>query len=318
MKNTENRFERHPKLTLAAVVGVISLAILILAELGLRIMYGLGDPVLYQSSPLYGYRLQPNQLVHRFHGAEIRVNNLGLRADRDWDTTRTNKILFLGNSVTYGGSYIGTTELFSHLAVQGLEGYLGGNAGVNGWGVENIHALVVDDDFTPASIYVSVLQEMDFYRGLSKLSGKPFWSTKPVFALQELLYHFYLNQFEKMYEGHDQFVTGRENEKAVERGVRQLKEMDDYLKSRGYVHVIYMSTNIHELVEGQPVDSLVYGLLKKYGIQFISIRSRPEAASLPVEKQRELFYDWNHLSTAGHEVWASIIKDDLRKLLKRE
>lgn len=311
-----NRFERHPKLTMTVIVAVVLLAALAAAELTLRALYGLGDPVLYRSSPLFGYRLQPNQLVHRIGGAEVRVNNLGLRADKDWDTSRTDKILFLGNSVTFGGTYIGTTELFSHLAVEGLGGYLGGNAGINGWGVENIRALIVDDGFTPASIYVSVLQEMDFYRGLAKLSGKPFWTVKPTFALEELLVHFYLNRFETIYDGHDRFVTDLENRKAVERSVRDLKLLDDFLKSKGYVHLIYMSTNTHQLLKGQPVDTLVSRYLDTSDIEVIRIQERPEITSLTDDQQVGLFYDWNHLSREGHQTWARIMNNDLRRILR--
>lgn len=196
-------FERNQRLTLVALIVFGCVLLLVVAEIAARLILGLGDRVLYQSSPLFGYRPQPDQLVYRRGGAEIRINNLGLRADRDWDSTRENKVLFLGNSVTYGGSYIGTTELFSPLAVEGAEGYFAGNAGVNGWGVENIHALIVGNGFTPASIYVSVLQEMDFYRGLSKLAGKAFWTHKPLFALEELLAQFHLQRFESIYNNHD-------------------------------------------------------------------------------------------------------------------
>lgn len=300
---------------MTVIVAAILFAVLAAAELALRTMYGLGDPVLYRSSPLFGYRLQPNQLVYRIGGAEVRVNNLGLRADRDWDTSRTNKILFLGNSVTFGGTYIGTTELFSHLAVQGIDGYIGGNAGINGWGVENIRALIVDDGFMPASVYVSVLQEMDFYRGLAKLAGKPFWTRKPTFALEELLVHFYLNRFETIYDQHDRFVTNLENQKAVERSVHDLKLLDDFLKSKGFVHLIYMSTNTYQLFEGQDVDTLVYGFLDAFKIQVIRIQERPEITGLSVDQQRELFYDWNHLTREGHRAWARIIQNDLKRIL---
>lgn len=310
-----NRFERHPKLTLSAILIVLTVMLLAAAEVALRAMYGLGNPVLYRSSPLYGYRLQPNQLVHRIGAAEVRVNNLGLRADGDWDSVRTNKVLFLGNSVTFGGTYIGTTELFSHLAVQGLGDYAGGNAGVNGWGIENIHALVVEDNFTPASVYVSVLQEMDFYRGLSRLAGKPFWTRKPVFALQELLHHFYLDRFDTMYEGHDRFVTPNEYAKTVERAVLRLRELDDFLKSKGYIHLIYMSTNTYELFEGRQRDSLVYAALDAHDIAHILIAAQPELRDLSSEEQRGLFYDWNHLSVEGHRLWAEIIRKDLERVL---
>jgi hypothetical protein len=311
----QSRFEKHPKLTIVAIGLLVVVVVLSLFEFSLRFFLGLGDPVLYQSSPLYGYRLQASQLVHRGGGAEIRVNNLGLRADRDWDANVSNKILFLGNSVTYGGSYISNPELFSQLAVEGLEDFVAGNAGVNGWGIENIHALVVDLGFQPASIYVSVLQEMDFYRGLSKLAGKPFWAVKPHLAVQELLYHFYSGQMENMYEGHDRFVSEKENEKTVERAAMRLKEMDDELKSRGFVHLIYLSANRPQLLNGSGIDPLVKRSLLKYGINVIFMKDRPEVTQLGTTEKEHLFYDWNHLNKEGHIVWAKMIRNDLENVL---
>ncbi len=309
-----NFFERHPKLTLSSIVISGVLILLAVAEFSLRLVFGLGNPVLYCSSPLFGYRLQPNQFVHR-RGAEIRVNNLGVRADRDWDENIENKILFLGNSVTYGGTYISNNDLFSHLAVQGLSDYVAGNAGVNGWGIENISALIVDYEFLPARTYVSVLQEMDFYRGLSKLAGKPFWTTKPTFALQELLGSFYVDRLNGMYENHERFVSTLENEKTVERSCARLKAMDNFLKLRGYTHLIYFSTNTDQLLKGVPADTIVAKLLKMYDINGVYLNEKPELLSLSKAEQQELFYDWNHLSKKGHGLWGKIIGEDLRRLL---
>jgi hypothetical protein len=252
-----------------------ALLALVLFEETLRVGFGLGEPVLYRSSPLFGYRLQPNQLVHR-RGAEIRVNNLALRADRDWDSNIENKILFLGNSVTYGGTTVSNHELFSHRAAAKFEGYLGGNAGVNGWGIENIAALVIDDEFLPARTYVSVLQEMDFYRGLSKLAGKPLWSCKPRFAIQELLAAFYLDRLNEIYEEHDSFVSEREKEKTVARSCARLKALDDFLKQRGYRHLIYMSTNTKQLFENEPADPVVLKYLHEDDIHPLYLKERQE------------------------------------------
>lgn len=307
-------FERHPKTTAIAVTACSVLLALVLFELVLRVGFGLGRPVLYRSSPLFGYRLQPNQLVYR-RGVEIRVNNLGLRADRDWDANIENKILFLGNSVTYGGTGISNAQLFSHLAATGCEGYLGGNAGVNGWGVENIAALVIDDEFLPARTYVSVLQEMDFYRGLSKLAGKPFWSHTPRFAMQELLAAFYLDRLNEIYDEHESFVSQREKEKTVARACARLKELDDFLKQRGYRHLIYMSTNTKQLFENEPPDPLVLKHLNKNDIHPISIKDRAELKAMKREDVKRLFYDWNHLTAEGHAVWARIICNDLKNIL---
>jgi hypothetical protein len=288
---------------------------LAIAELTLRTVFGLGHPLLYRSSPLFGYRLQPDQLVHR-RGVDIRVNNLGLRAETDWDAGIENKILFLGNSVTFGGTHLPNRLLFSEQAVKGLPGFVAGNAGVNGWGVENIRALVVDYRFLPARTYVTVLQEMDFYRGMSRLAGKPFWTSPPAFAAEELLSVVWLDLLNGMYRDHDRFVSKAEMAATVERSCRSLKELDDFLRSRGYTHLLYISANVHHLVDGEPPDPIVDAALRRNGIHPIDIRSREELKDLDVAERQELFYDWNHLSEKGHALWGKIIGHDLEQELR--
>src|SRR5437764_955827 len=78
-----------------------------------RRLTGLGRPVLFYEHPSFGYRLKPNQETWRFGGAHFKINNLGLRAESDWDASTGNKVLFLGDSVTYGGNHISNEDLFS-------------------------------------------------------------------------------------------------------------------------------------------------------------------------------------------------------------
>ena len=117
----ENIFKRHKKKMIVIILLCFSLISLILVELYLQKIVGLGNPVIYDSSPLYGFRPLPNKEYSRFYGAKIKFNNLSLRANNDWDENPDNKILFLGDSETYGGSYNDNKELFSHLAVKSLK-----------------------------------------------------------------------------------------------------------------------------------------------------------------------------------------------------
>ena len=312
-KKTDHKKKHHNLFMLITTILVI-LFIILISELFLRYYMGLGNPVLYQSSPLYGYRPQANQSVQRFYGAEIHLNNLGLRALSDWDDKPENKILFLGNSVTYGGSYIDNQELFSHLAVAKLPGFKGGNAGVNGWGIGNIKAFIVDYKFLPAQVYVSVLQEMDFYRGLSKLSGKPFWAKKPLFAWQEILYFFGHDLMQGIYSGHDHFVTEAEKETTVQRSIVELKILDTFLKSKGFIHLIYLSPNRPQLLKESGVDNYVEKHLVNCGLNVCFLKNRQELKRLTVKQVGNIFYDFSHLTKEGHQLWGEMIGNDLNKL----
>jgi lysophospholipase L1-like esterase len=121
-------------------------AVLLFALLGLAAMeivalwMGLGTPVLYYTSAWGGLRPLPDQKVVRLGGATLTVDENGFRTAREHEPGAM-RVLYIGDSVTWGGSYIDDSELFSevsadvlranHLAVYAM------NAGVNGTSLVN-------------------------------------------------------------------------------------------------------------------------------------------------------------------------------------
>jgi hypothetical protein len=307
---TASVFEQHPRTTLAGVWIFFLLLFVVVAEIGLKQLSGLGRPVLFEAHPAYGYRLQPNQETWRFGGAHFKINNLGLRAREDWDPGIRDKILFLGDSVTYGGNHISNHQLFSELAARGLPGLRSGNAGIPNWGVENVHALVVQAKFLPASVYVTTFIEDDFYRGLTHGRNKPWIKYEmPAFALQELaefVWHKYFTD--------TQAINRRERESEpagvrVDRAAAKLREMDQLLKSRGHRHLVFISPTRKEVLGLQPVDARVKAALGRHGVEAIYLLDRLPGA--PAEEKRAWYQDNDHLTAAGHAVWGRIIREEL-------
>lgn len=307
-------FEKYPKVTMSFVLLLLGIASLFMVEL-LAKRFGLGKVVIYDSHPVYGYRLHPNQEVARQANKPIQVNNLGLRAQADWDIAQTqNKILFVGDSVTYGGSYINNTELFSFLAVQNLPGYESGNAGVNGWGVLNVHALIKEMSFLPADIYVSVFPEGDFYRGLMRIGGQPFWTRAPRSALEELA-HYFLYQVQLTQTPPVLFYSLNEDEKfqIADHAAHYLKQYDSYLKNAGKKHLIYISPSRSELLHNSENDKLVLKALQKHGLEVVYLRDK--ISTHTPEEINTFFHDEIHLSEQGHVLWGQLIEADLKKLI---
>ena len=73
---------------------------------------GLGDPVRYDSNILYGYAPKINQSKNRFENSKVTINESGLRLLIIGITKKENS--FLGDSVTYAGSYIDDKDTFVH------------------------------------------------------------------------------------------------------------------------------------------------------------------------------------------------------------
>ena len=151
-----------------------------LCELVLRFI-GLGDPVIYEKNPSWGYSLSENQTRVRFKNNVIKVNNVGLRSDKEWVKTNNKLILFMGDSVTYGGSKIDNTELFSEKVCKHLgKKFLCGNAGINGYGVLNmVLRSRYDDRINNADIVIFVVILDDFWRGLVDIEPKHYFISSP-------------------------------------------------------------------------------------------------------------------------------------------
>jgi hypothetical protein len=309
-------FERHPKTTLAVVWLAFLVVFTVAAEVLLKKFFGLGRPVLFQAHPAYGYRLQPNQETWRFGGAHFKINNLGLRAQRDWDERTEGRIVFLGDSVTYGGNHVSNHELFSAVSLARLPGYESGNAGIPNWGVENVYGLVVEAQFLPADVYVSTFIEHDFYRGMPRGLKLPWVRYEPPqFALQELA-DFVWHKFVLRTQQSNQRARASEPaEVRLARAAGKLRSMDAFLKARGYQHFIYISPTREQVLGEKPRDASVRAQLEKHGIAALYLLDAPIMRAAPPEERRAWFQDDVHLTPQGHAVWGELIGERLARAL---
>jgi lysophospholipase L1-like esterase len=136
-----------------------------LAELGLRAI-GAGQIMTYARHPAYGYLMRPNQLVSTY-GDPIEINALGLRgppllASRLPGVVR---VLFLGDSITYGGGRVHEGQLFCRrIETMAREDGLRAevvNVSAPGWSPQNWTAWVELYGTLGADLVVMVLPETD-------------------------------------------------------------------------------------------------------------------------------------------------------------
>lgn len=308
---------RHPRAAAGLVALGAVLVALVASEIVLR-LFGFGNPILYDSNALYGYRPIPNQRVAPVFGPTIVINDRGLRCDQAWDAADPRgKVLFLGDSVTFGGN-VENAELFSQRAVRDLAGVRACNGGVNAWGVENVHGLLVDSGFLPASTYVVVLIEDDFYRGLTRAQGQLVWVRKPRSAiLQVLLNGLHVLDEQERYLHWGWFATPEVRARLVDRAVRSLVDVRTRLAAAGFATLVYVSPMRDQVVDDAPIDALVRETLRKYEVPAAYLKDEVRAAVVAREARSGLFADNVHLSLAGHETWGGIIGRDLAGVVGR-
>ena len=117
---------------LAVLAGLV-----VVAELLLRLVFGFGTPVLYQEDAAAGYLLQPNQHVYRIF-CHNDTNHVSMRSDEFAmpKPAGTYRVLFIGDSITYGTTHVDQPLIFTSLLEKSLHGP--GRRGAAGGGVEHI------------------------------------------------------------------------------------------------------------------------------------------------------------------------------------
>ncbi|HWB53001.1 MAG TPA: SGNH/GDSL hydrolase family protein, partial [Tepidisphaeraceae bacterium] len=122
---------------------IIIIASPIVADVALRLSVGLGTPLLYRSDPDAGYIVAPSQNVYRLF-CHNDINQFSMRspAVQTPKPKGEYRILFVGDSVTYGTTFVDQPEIFTSLLDQQLPNLLHRpvevlNASAGGWAVGN-------------------------------------------------------------------------------------------------------------------------------------------------------------------------------------
>jgi len=170
-------------------------ALLLAAELSLRFILGLGTPVTYQYDDACGYLPAPNQQVRRFF-AENDINSCGMRSAEvpRQKPPGTLRLLFVGDSVTYGTTYVDQSRIFTSIVAQDLPHQLNRpvevlNASAGAWAPANETGYLTSRGTFDADAVVFVLNTGDLVQPMTRLvltlqGGYP--EHRPPFALYEL------------------------------------------------------------------------------------------------------------------------------------
>ena len=150
------------RLALAAALFALAVAG---AEGALRVL-GLGQVMVYQADPRFGYGIRPNQHISTY-GETIAINSLGLRGPelREPKPPGTLRVTFTGNSITYGGGHLAEPELFvrriEQLATSDGLPIEVVNVSVPGWGPQNWTSWLEANGTLDSDLIVPVISALD-------------------------------------------------------------------------------------------------------------------------------------------------------------
>jgi hypothetical protein len=183
---------------LAIVAAAIAL-LLGLVELGLRWLFGFGNPLIYQADPDIGYLLTPNQSTRRF-GHQIEINQYCMRSAAIAPTrsSGTLRILMIGDSIVNGAWWTDQNATLSALLQQRLQQSITGfdrievlNASANSWAPRNELAYLQRFGTFDAQVIVQIINTDDLF-GIEPNSlvvgrDRNYPDRKPVSAISEVL-----------------------------------------------------------------------------------------------------------------------------------
>lgn len=235
---------------LASIVGLTTIA-----EIGLRLTAGLGNPPLYIADDEIGYLLAPNQKLRR-SGNRIEINEYSMRdreikLEKDPDTKR---ILLLGDSVVNGSwwtdqSEILSARLASKLGQNGDRPVEVFNASTNSWGPGNELAYLKHYGLFDADTLILVINTDDLFatKPTSLVVGKSYSypDKAPPLALIEL-YQLYLAPPRQIPEL-EQLKTANDNLDAT---IAAIAEIQDLAQRSNTRFILALTPLLPEFQEG--------------------------------------------------------------------
>ena len=290
-----------------------------ICEIGARFI-GLGDPILYDADPLIGYRLKPNQRKKRLKNSYITTNNEGFRVSYQEDNKNLSKLVFIGDSVTYGGSYIDDSDLFSSLfcKISDEDDYCL-NGAINSWGLHNMGRFIsnfqIYSELKPKK-FILIILPGDEHRNLRSLTDTPYWQNRPrnPRAINEILKFFLSKQIIPKLESNE-----RENTEVFN---KKLNEITKLQKA-----IAWKELEIQLINSKHPIDLVItpprrwfkakkkfrkeIKLYDKFLENISSLKNINKTCNLYYKIENyykpDLYVDGVHLSKKGHMLWAKNI-----------
>ena len=265
----------------------------------------MGDPPIYFRDPALGYLAIPDQWPST-RGIPYRINQAGLRGP-DFSTTKppgTFRIVFIGDSVTFGGGVVTDADTYVAQVGDMLARQLNRkvdtiNISAPGWGVENMEAYVERYGLYGADLVVWILPYEDLRRPKNDGGGMP---TSKSFRIVFLVSHTLQIARSRLRSAEDQAPE-----------VPDPAVLTDNVKSFGHTLDMIDRTGAKAIVVFFPMgavaadsDQAAYRAYQEvagaHGIPTCDVCARMNAAG-----GEALFYDGAHLNSRGEHVAGPLI-----------
>ncbi len=285
-------------------------------ELSLRYL-NLDRNVVYYSSTYYGYYKVGNQTVTSRKNKLISIDKLGNRNPKT-NSIENSNLIFLGDSVTYGGSVVSDRETFANLVSKKLDRkYL--NVSANGWGIPNIINFInFHDMIKENSTYVLTCINDCYTRNLRTAQQNFFFKSNNSFAIINFMKYviFKINEHNYYFNDVDEDFIYKGNKETIHLSIEQLKNFKKKLNLANSKLIIIYSPNTNYIKDTIQKDKMVnhhesiyreeiFRKLKKENINFFNIIEF--FSEKEINNFGRYFVDKVHLSVEGHVLYSKLI-----------
>ncbi|MGD1874649.1 MAG: SGNH/GDSL hydrolase family protein [Mastigocoleus sp.] len=303
---------------LIAVAGIIGLFAIL--ELGMRSLFGFGNPLIYIGDQKIGYLLAPNQVTRRF-GNKIEINQYSMRsASISKKPASSNlRILLIGDSIANGGWWTDQKNTISNLTAQALVPYLNKlstpthdeftgvevlNASANSWGPRNELAYLEKFGSFDSQIIILLINTDDLFSttptSLPVGRDRNYPDKKPLFAIAEILERYVFKQ--KSIAG----LAAIQNEKGdrVGANLQAIAKIQEISRKNNSQFLLAMTPLLREIGNPGPRDYEITA--RKRLINFTQELNITYIDFLPIlnslENPQDLYHDHIHFNLKGNQV----------------
>lgn len=294
--------------------------LIILTEIMLRIIWDLGNPLLYVADDQIGYLIAPNQKTRR-SGNLIQINEYSMRSKsiKPIKDEQTLRILLIGDSIANGGWWTDQNKTISALLEQQLNKNVSDfsqvevlNASANSWNPRNELAYLKKFGTFDSQIIILLINTDDFYgqKPSSFVVGNhPSYLDKKVFfALQEL---WYKNQLKNRSKSNPNKAQKETN--LVDKNLNAITAINNIAQEKQLQFILAITPLKTETIPPygktfqKRARTKLEELTKNQNIEYIDF--------LPIFQQQEnpetLYHDHIHLNDQGTKLVSQILEEKI-------
>ncbi|MEH1767665.1 MAG: SGNH/GDSL hydrolase family protein [Nostoc sp.] len=309
------------------VISAVVVGLFVVVEIGLRSLFGFGNPLIYIGDEQIGYLLAPNQRTRRF-GNRIEINEYSMRGSPIEKIPAPSglRILLLGDSIANGGWWTDQTNTISSLIMCSLVSFTNNsnyhkvevlNASANSWGPRNELAYLEKFGNFNAQAVVLLINTDDLFAtpptSLPVGRDRNYPDRKPPLALAEVWQRYILKQ-KPIPE-----LQAVQNEPGDRVGINleAIAKIQALTRHSNSQFLLVMTPLLREIGEPGPRDYEIKArqrlsdFTKAQQINYIDFLPSFNSTTNP----QGLFHDHIHLNLQGNKFVSEVIERSLLKIL---